>query len=514
MKKLYPALGVALAALLLAACQVPGALGVGSLKIAVPAPASLKAATTSGQGNLIRIQLVRNGVVVPLGGQNYLQQGLAGQTITVDSLPTGTNYKVYVASGQTATNGSGFFETSYFAASDPFEISAGTSTSVSVTLNATPVSIIEDSASANHAAVSYSGILYFINGSAFSYVSSGDPAIVTSSPLVPGYLASAGASGAKVYSVSNDGYGFWFNTDQGILWFNSDGTFQSVSTGTGALTVWASGAVTLSNGTGPVLGYYYGSGLTAAVAPANSSSVAPFNSGDPTWTTLTAMLSLNQGSSLQTALNKLNQAVLGVATDGYNYAYLSTGIGTIRLDTSLLNSAAADPTTLGTNLQNGNDGHGNSILVATSDGTLVGPVSTYSNKSSQAFAFAGTTKGLYGSSVTIDKGLPSNGTLPLLGDTLGLNITSLATRAYSTSYGAPDKAYTAAYSATTNEVLIYKNLNLFKRLPALAGLPSGTPQFTWYVYSSSGTTYLVLVIAGSDATVEYQADNWAYTPPT
>jgi|GEM_PF-3459668 len=521
MKKLYPALGAVLAALLLTACQMPGALGVGSLQIAVPVPAGLRAATTSGQGNLIRIQLVRNGVVVPLGGQNILQQGLAGQTITVNGLATGTNYKIYAASGSMNANGTGFFETSYYAASDPFEISAGTSTSVSVTLNPTPISIIEDGGtSVNHAAVSYNNALYFIDGADFKFVTGADPApAATLSTQIAGFLSSAGAAtGTKVYSVSFNGYSsFWFNTSQGILPFDATevgGLFQNVSTGTGtaSLAVWQSGTVTLTGGS--ALAFYYGPGLTVGLAPAANYGNAPFSSGVPTWTTLTSMLSLSPGSTLETALNKLNQAVSGVATDAANYVYISTGIGAYRLDSSLLGQGTSQ---LGIDLTNGNDGNGNSILLATEDGSLIGPVSTYSDTSSKAFAFAGTTKGLYAAAVAPASGIPSgDGKLQLLTETSGLNITGLQTLPHlaSSSTNGPNTAYTVAYSATTNEVLIYNDLSLVTRLSALAGLPSGTLNFTWHLYNNgSGREYLLLVIAGSDATVEYPVNSWTYSPP-
>jgi len=487
---------------------MPGAFGVGSLKIAVPAPSALRGATTSGHGDQIRIQLVRNGVVVPLGGQATLQQGLAGQTITVDGLATGTNYKIYASSGSTATNGSGFFETSYYAESDPFEISAGTSTDVSVTLNPTPISIIEDVGSSYHAAVYYNYKLYFINGSDFNYVSSGDPATAAMSTQTTSFLSAASASSAKVYSVSHNGYGsFWFNTNQGILQFDSTaGGFQNLSSGTASLTVWNSGTVTLGTN---FLAFYYGPGLTVGLAPSSSPPSSPFAAGVPTWTTLSSMMNLSQGSTLQTALSKLNQAVSGVATDGSNYAYISTGIGAYRLQSALLGQTAS---ALGTDLTNGTDSNGNSILLATEDGALIGPVSTYSDTTSKAFAFAGTNKGLYATAVATATGIPSTGDakLPLLPETAGMNITSLNTRSYSTFFGAGNVAYTAAYSASTNEILVYKDLTLLKRISVLAGVPSGTPQFCWYSYFSGSTAYMLLVITGTDATVEYPVDSWYY----
>jgi hypothetical protein len=505
MKAIHQSFVVALLAVLLAACQFPGAVGVGSLKISVPSPSGARqVAANAGKGDLVRIQLVRNGVIVPLSGQDFLEQGMAGQTVTIDSLPTGTGYKIYVASGQkNFTTGGGFFETAYFQSSDSFEISAGTSTAVSVTLAPTPVSVIEDVANSFHAVTVSGSSLYFIEGTDFDYTSNGDPSTTSPTQAVANY-----STGARVTSISNTPYGFWFNTSRGVL-VSSGSTIPAFnmlnSSGTPLSPVpqaYTSGTIILSAG---ALAYYYGPGLTAGFAASSSSTTGDFNSGNPKWSTLSAMLNLSSSATLQNALNKLDQAVYGVASDNKAYVYLSTGIGTFRLDSTLVGQ---NTSALGDNLANGKDNNQQSILVATDDGSLIGPVSTYSDGSATAYAFAGTGKGLFASTVGPTTGIPDSGKLSVVAGTSGLNITSLATRAFAAA--GPNFAYTAAYSASSREVLIYQNLTLIKRISALAGLPSGTPQFTWYQYNTSApaTTHLLLVITGTDATVEYEAATW------
>jgi len=394
-----------------------------------------------------------------------------------------------------------------------------------MTLKPTPVSIIEGGGTnVNHAAVSYNGTLYFING-ANLYTGTGDPALSANQALkVSSYLGSSGAS--KVYSISNvystSPPNFWFNTDKGILPSNGATVLGSpaMKDSTGAIlssppVVWGSGTVQLTGSPGGFLAYYYGPKLNSGLAP-SAKVDGDFNNGDPKWTTLSSMLGLSQGSQLQTALNKLDQAVTGVATDAANYAYLASGIGTYRLDSTLLGQT---PNDLGNDFTNGNDGAkptSHSILLQTEDGTLIGPVSTYSDTSSKAFTFAGTTRGLYASSVATattsatQAGTPTgDGKLPILTETTGLNISTVVTLPHAaiSYFQGPNTAYTAAYSATSNEILIYKDLSQAARLPALAGLPSGTLQLSWHVYKDT-VSHLLLVVAGTDATVEYPVDTW------
>ncbi len=75
-----------------------------------------------------------------------------------------------------------FFETAYFSSSDSFEISGGTTASVSVTLTPTAISVIEDNASSNHATTVATPNLDYISGADLNQSSSNaDPA----PPTVP-----------------------------------------------------------------------------------------------------------------------------------------------------------------------------------------------------------------------------------------------------------------------------------------------------------------------------------------
>ncbi len=92
--------------------------------------------------------------------------------------------------------------------------------------------------------------------------------------------------------------------------------------------------------------------------------------------------------------------------------------------------------------------------------------------------------------------------------TQGLNITGLATLPFANG----GITYTAAYSLTTHEILILKNSSVVDRIEAFEGLPSGQLQLTWYPYTENSVAHLVLVAAGSDATVEVPIDTWIAAP--
>lgn len=456
------------------ACQVPSSTGAGSLRVVLPSPTGSRTVTANdGYGNVVRIQLVRSGVIVPLSGQSYLQQTMAGQTVTLDSIPVGTNYQLYVATGQIDT--SGFFEVAYYQVSSAFQITAGASTAVSVTLNSTPIAVVEATGTSYaHAAVNGGSGLYFINGSQFSAVSSGDPAASAGniSSTTPGTYPSGTIYSLSYNSASNSP--FWLSTSAGIYTSSSWPTFSLMSSPTTA--VYHSGVIYI--GSSGSLAYYWGAGLNAGLSASTAYSSVALPSS---WTTMSSL-----SSSLQSQLSGLSQAITAVASDGgSNYAYLATGLGSYIVPASQISTL--DPSTVSS-----------LTVLSTADGTLIGPLTTYSNGSSVAYTFAGTTKGLYAAPVNVSTGVPtsSDGKLDLVSGTSGLNITSLYTAGYNSV------PLTVAYSATTGQVLIFVYSSLVFTYPTLAGLPSGTPQFTMYSTNLGGSTYIVyLVITGTDATV-------------
>jgi hypothetical protein len=176
--------------------------------------------------------------------------------------------------------------------------------------------------------------------------------------------------------------------------------------------------------------------------------------------------------------------LFGFAASNY-YAYVSTGIRTVRISGDLLytllsasngpNAALLDAVNSGVDsLYNVSD----PITVATSDGTPIGPISTYSDATATtAYTFAGTKKGLYAGPVDPHTGAPLSGTLAPVAGTSGLNITYLAT--LPADYFAD--SYTAAYASNTREVLIFRNADLIDRVKALEGLPTGDLQLDWFV---------------------------------
>jgi hypothetical protein len=456
------------AALLLAACQVPVGSG-GTLKVVLPGSG---AKATLANSTAVRLQLVRNNVIVPISGGAFLEHSLNGGTVAIDGLAPGQGYVLLVSTGH-RNLGETFYTTDLFEQSTPFEITAGADTSVSVTLDTSVVLPVESANSSAHSATVLTGTLYYLNGADLyqaSNLTGGN-----GSSLASGYAGTVGQS--NVTGLSNDGGNLWLNTSQGIYTQSSSTSAFTNQVLTGLSSIPAvidSGTATVGSDS---LKYYYGSGLNAGVMVGS----------DTTWKTVADDL-LNLSSDLKDKLQ--GQIIRGLAVSQGNVGVLSTSLGAYCIVPGML----TDSTELGNDLSNGTDTNGNSIILQPSDTSLLfGPVSVYSNGDG-TYYFGGTPKGLYGGQAT-GTGLPTGGVLNLIAGTAGLNITKLAT--YESTFN--NLVYTAAYSATSREVLVVSNLGLTKRIPVFAGLPSGDLRLTFY---KDGSNNLYLVVTGADATVK------------
>ncbi len=461
-----------LAALLLVGCQIPGSFGgSGNLQIHLPGGSQSRVAASTGPAdNLVRIQLVRNGIIVPLSGKDFLEQKLAGQTVTLDGLPTGTGFQLFVSTGQYPTSGGAYFETAHYQASGLFEISAGNSTSVSVTLGAARVAVVEDAAASVHStAASNSGtVLFFVSGADVRRISGGDPTVFANSALSNGSYASS--IPGRLNSLANNDGTIYFSTTQG-LYYAADGTnrIDDLPTPPNALR----------SGFATILGYStsVNTNLYGIQGPGLSGGVSV---GGSTWSPVTIGL-------------------YGFAANPY-VAYVSTGLRTVRLTGDLLGQFTSNADLL-SSVSSGVDSFynvGEGITVATSDGTPIGPISTYWDTSyTTAYTFAGTKKGVYAGPVLPFSGAPINGTLAPVSATSGLDITFLVSLP---TYYAPD-SYTAAYASNTKEILIFRNSDLVDRVKSLEGLPSGDLQLEWYVDTTASPPDLYLFASGTDATV-------------
>lgn len=469
MKKMFGVLAILLA-LLLASCQVPFS-GLGSIKISLPNTARTVNAG-DGKGNIVRIQLVQNGInLVPLStSTSYLQAPLAGQDIEITDLNPGSNYTLLVATGEIKT--SGFFEVSYFNTSEPFDIIAGESQDVPVTLNKnTGRSLLTHSASATQAVTTVGSSLYYLdNGSLTSRTSIGE----TSGSTV------ANLDGKNVRSLSTAGTEAWINTDSGIFRSASSGALGPVS-GADTFNAYDSGRVTINNisssVTSATISYYTGKGTVGGV------KLDINNGAGGKWVEFSTAL----GSSLAKYSN--SQLLSGIASTD-KFAYLATAVGLMRVNTDLIKEASADrdPSTYLTNkLANGD------FEVSYNPEAKVSSVSTYSN-GTKAFVFVASDKGLYGANVNASTGV-STGDLPALADTEGQMFGKVST---ATSANEDATVYTAAYNVSTRSVMVFKDLNLVRIIPAFNGLPNGNLSFAWL-----GANNLVIVgdASGPNATV-------------
>ncbi len=468
MKRLLGILAVA--GLVLASCQL-AVTNSGTLKIVLPGSPSR---ATLDNSTAVRLQLTRNGAIVPIQGDSFIEKPLSGQTVSISGLAPGSGYVVQVSTGHRA-GGETFYRTDLYAASDAFEISAGVDTAVSVTLDNTRVQVVEAAEAAHAIVVTDNGSLYYLNGADLYVAGSPD------SSSLSNY---AQFQTGVVQGLGHDGNTLWLNTSKGVSVLS--GTFPAPSMLDSndapiSPSVTDSGRIDL----GSPFSYYIGQGLTAGVE---------VGAAETTWTTMDDLLSFSP--DLKKKLQ--GQIFRGVASTG-TFAVVATSIGAFRLVEEMLTDADA----LGTDLTNGTH-NGQSIEIGASDSSLlIGPVSGYSNgingTSGSGLIFGGTNKGLYASATDGD-GKPStaSGLLELVPGTLGMNITQLATNNGPwTLIGSTSGIYTVAYSANTRELLVLKDFQLVDRISAFEGLPSGDVRLALYKVGVD----VFAVVSGGDATV-------------
>jgi hypothetical protein len=485
---------------LLAACQLPLG-GTGTLKVQLPKSGR----TLASNGDLIRLQLTRNGAIIPLAGGDFIEKSLssAGSTVTVDGLAPGGGYALAVSTG-TKNSGESFYRTALYKQSDGFEISAGADTAVSVDLTGgeSRFTVLEAVDGALHSATQFGGNFYYLSGANLSMNSTTN--------WFSGYFAALSSSypGIVATGLDNDGNSLWLNTNKGVSVYSGGFSSLPMIDANGSIypSVLESGSTTIYSTATPFnayrFAYYSGAGLSAGLLVGSSTQ----------WQTMDSLLALD--SSFKDLIK--GQFIRGFASASY-YVYLSTSVGTFRIATDLLNSVAPtgpssiNPSTIAANLKNAKDQANLTMLIQPQDTSLViGPVSTFSDNAvpGTAYAFGGTANGLYSSTVDTVTGAPpgTDGTLTLVPGTQGMNIIQVAT--YAGTNPNNNAVYTAAYSANTRELLILNNQTVVTKIPAFEGMPSGKVKLVWYVTSSAGNEYLNLAVSGSDATVTLPVAQW------
>jgi len=499
MKKLARALGAALLVALVG-CQFP-ANDTGSLRVKLPSPRAV--AVNNGKGDLVRIQLIRNGVVVPLEGKAFRQESLAGQTITMNEMTVGSGYTLNVATGQALS--SGFFEVAYFQTTDRFEISAGVDTTVNVTLGAAPFALEEATASADHAVA-------VLNGTSLAYI---DGTSVKMQGTVQQTIPLDGlySAGAKVKGLSFVERPFLNDTNKDVLIATTKGLAYSIGFGAPVLKmshdvenvtdpvvfspeVWFSGSFT-AMGTDNVKNTVYaygGPGLNAGVAVTKSKSTeAPANPGVMRWYDLEGLLGLDGMEQVKESLKGGEPAITGF-TATQKWSWMASALGTFRIEGSMITDGTK---ALGDAFQKLDP----AVMIKAVFEGRTEPIVTVAGVSGRGYA--GTQRGLFTGVLSEDgtkagsvvgAGALGDAWLGLIAGTRNLSIAQVA--AYKKEDGT---VYAAAFTPTTRELLIVTNDAVTKRFPVFSGLPKGDLKFAWWLHG----TILKLAISGDDATVTY-----------
>lgn len=507
---------VALIALaVLASCALPFG-GTGSLRISFE---GVQARAAVVAGDPVRIQLLRNGTVVPLSGKAYLEEKAAGQTVVIDGLNAGSGYQVLVASGKYQD---GLFVGTQFGRSKTFEIVAGVDTAQTVAPDHLNLTYLAQSAG-------QAGAVAVVNEQLYYLASDGIRRLGLETPW------SVAALGSGAINSFGRGYeyrsGAFFpmgserlqiNTTAGLSYLTALGVTSPgipQESGTVHPNVTSSSSVRLEGEDGAFFFYLYaGGGLTAGGMVMDEGTTE-----DEEWADLESGLE-DLDESLRDTLRKAGSVVGGFdSTD--EYAYISTAVGTFRL-TSQMISKGVDRFDEYFSVDHPDwkplDDNHRSLEMLIDASEPVGPVSTASLGTS-GLVFLGTKKGLYAGPVDAD-GLITEGptekyipkweteneegeTISEIGEeTLAHKATIVASTANRNivrlaSVSFQGAIYTAAYAADTAELYLLKGRDLVRTLPSFGGLPAGVPELAWFPTTEEEREVLKLAIGGDDGSV-------------
>ena len=535
-------IGIAAASLLvLASCQVPFT-GAGAVRISLANGAhSLSRVPLTAGTDHVRIQLLRNGNIVPQDGQDYQDVVFANQTVTIDQLAPGTGYKILVSAG-TATS-SGFFQVKDYGASDPFEITAGVESAVSVSAPDTPVTLVKQTDGSRGAAAVVNSQLYVLAGHLILKSANGSSFSDTSTSVGSSYKVNSFAMGLATTTASVESQQLWVNTDQGIsvategsplpapVILGKDDNGVATSSHDNVLF---SGSVAVVNdiGTNPdgktyYLHLYGGDGISAGARFEKSGSP------DSTWYSVNGKLD-SLPTEVTDVLGKSGSLFLGYAKAD-SFAYIATSLGVYRISKKMVtdgqNSSLQffDPAFP---LSDPLDETHHKVTIGLADTSAKAQFVSYAVSGTNSQVFVGSNKGLFsgpvdtttgqltntGVTVTYDATYtdtdadgnalpdPADSTkhkrvtvpgkvdylAPVVAGTEGLSITKVVSIASGTS-----DIYTAAFSATTREILVLKNSSVVGIVPLFAGLPSGRLDLVWFNTGAG----LLLVASGDDGVV-------------
>lgn len=511
---------------LIAGCQMTK---TGGVIVQVPAPnetTSRAVTANDGKGDWVRIQLLRNGAVIPLSqGAPFVEQKIAGQKVALSELPPGPGYTLNVATGE--KKDSGYFEVAYFESSRPFSITAGVDTVIDLKLKKAPLFVIGEG-SVDHAVTSSDNQLIYlrdrlvkvfapskVSQTASQEVSVTLPAGASTVRSLNTVSLPKGTFGPAVFLNTDKGIGFWdfgesivFPTMQHNVKDANDDfqpePFVSVP------DIYFSGSFSALDDEGVTRSIYTygGKGLTAGLVIATSDDDDIQTLSDIVWYDLDEMLKLDDMKDIKEQLEGGEPVVTSIsrATD---FAWLATKLALFKVDKDLI---AGDTEDMGDQLiedeslmiEASLDGRSVPVdFVAVVDGR--GYAGTYRGLFTGALNAAGIVElGSYTKEViekeTVDgvetdvtKVKTISGPLTLVPGTRFQEITALA------AFKHLGNAYAAAHNKTNNELIIVKNGVVVDRVLGFAGLPRGELSLAWYLQGSTPS----VAIAGDNATVVY-----------
>ena len=336
MKTTRRLLFAAVALAIVLACDINPNLGMGSmsLQFAFEPVAKSTANPRVASDMYIRVYLVKvGGAYYPLAPPTAYIEVLLGaeadsQEVTVEELPPGKDYTLIVIKGA-KTEGSDFFAIEKYDVSDPFSISAGVETPVSVEMQA--VSLVSKVAGKKvPSIVQIAGTYYALVGGDIQVWSQATQAFSSIAPQ-PTVTVNSLSIGKREDTLADE---LWLNTDgDGIVPYRdetyvtdfSSKLLEKYST-VSPLSVYQSGAYTYisSSAEGLVIYYLREDGLGGAVVAKGSSTT------EWEWFDISEVTNLEGFEELGAILSGRLVHAIAISDNGY-YAYIATVLNTYRV---------------------------------------------------------------------------------------------------------------------------------------------------------------------------------------
>ncbi|GEM_PF-6052388 len=458
------------AGLFLYSCYFTGVGGRGSiaLRFSEVSPKSARAASST---TYARVYLIANGEIYPIGdGTDYVETSLSGTSATeveIPDVPVGPQYQVTISIGDKPTVDADFLEVTEYGASDPFSITPGGTTDVSLTPTASPFSLYLGGTELKGVIYNTAdSTLYVVSGTRL-YMGASVSGMDTGTLLPTGYSANSISLGTFFGGAAPKDEP-WIDTNMGILPYRN-GAFQedffsgTISSGTKP-SILQSGGVWVNSNVDLTVFYQRDGGLGGTYIASDNAST-PSN-----WNWLDIDL-----SDVLTGRPILDFFVTA------NYAYFATKLGAFRLDTKMIQDYSVNTSNVPDLMS-----YADFFKVTDSNGNEIPIISLgYDNGTKIVM---GTEAGAYMAELdeaSADTPLKA-GTISLLEGTGDYEITRVSV--------SPDGAYIALFSE--KDLFVYRqSTGTIVKLPFYSGLPGEITGAAWMPDNKT------LVITGEDGMV-------------